>query len=113
MRRAPDAAPLLPGDTHWELALDAPGSKTFRLRAAKPGPYALFTEHLPSELALRIEGASGALEPVVSRELAPGHTHDESVTSVGVRVEGRPSTGPSCSSGAARCSASAARTSSG
>jgi G3E family GTPase len=48
----------------------------------------LYTEHLPSEFNLKLSMSSVALHPVTEREFAPGHIHDEQVSSVGIHLEG-------------------------
>jgi G3E family GTPase len=53
-----------------------------------PGRHALFTQHHPDEFAAALHGPSGALTPLWSAEYAPDHEHDESVSSVGIEVEG-------------------------
>ncbi|MBX3226984.1 MAG: GTP-binding protein [Labilithrix sp.] len=79
---------LAPGATRWELDLEAKGRKTFALRVPKAGTYALFTEHLPEEFSLVVRGPKGELAPVSAKDFAAGHTHDDTVSSVGIRHEG-------------------------
>jgi len=87
-RRARPGAEIAPGRTHHEMDLAASGTKAFPLRIPRPGAYAVFTQHLPAEFSLRVEGPKGEIAPSASRELAAGHTHDATVTSVGMRLEG-------------------------
>lgn len=91
--RAPE--PLAPGGTlapgrgFQRLTLEAPGTKAFTLRCPRPGRYALYTQHLPAEFNLRLLGPDGAaLTPAAQREFAAGHTHDDTVGSVGIHLEG-------------------------
>jgi len=71
------------------LAIEGPGPKRFAVRVPRAGNWALFTEHMPEELALELrDPIRGALVPLVSRPYAEGHTHDETVASVGIRQPG-------------------------
>jgi G3E family GTPase len=79
---------LVPGGGHWEFVLAAPGSKVFTLRVPKSGTYAIFTEHLPEEFALKLRGKKGECTPGTAKAFAAGHTHDDTVSSVGMRLEG-------------------------
>jgi G3E family GTPase len=73
----------------WNLSLEpSDGEKSFSLRIPRTGHYGLFTEHLPEELGLRVVSRGQSLEPSFAREYAAGHTHDETVGSVGLRLEG-------------------------
>ena len=79
----PGGAELTPGDAHWSLRLDGPRAWPVRFEAG--GRYALFTEH--GEYAPMLT-RDGALAPVVATaEYGAGHTHDETVTSVGIHEE--------------------------
>lgn len=64
------------------------GSNTFRFRVSHPGLYMLFTQHGPDEFAMRVEQRGVALQPYQFFEYAAGHTHDDSVTSVGIEQLG-------------------------
>jgi G3E family GTPase len=80
---------LQPGEQHWQLQLEATGSKDFALDVPSAGYYALFTEHTPQEFDLRLLDASGAaLQAAIANEYAAGHTHDDTVSSVGIEFEG-------------------------
>jgi G3E family GTPase len=77
------------GETAFTLVLGGSGPKSFTVRVPQPGRYALFTEHTPEEFALRIEEGSGrTLQPAAARDYAAGHTHDDTISSVGIEVEG-------------------------
>jgi G3E family GTPase len=52
----------------------------FELSIASSGHYAVFCEHAPDEFNLRIEGAT----PLVEKEFASHHHHDEDIISVGI-----------------------------
>ena len=61
----------------------------FRLGVSEAGRYALLTQHLPEEFAMVLVGDDG--EPLTPREehrYASPHEHDDTVTSVGLRVRG-------------------------
>jgi G3E family GTPase len=80
---------LAPSRAFVRLALDGAGTRTFFLRSPRAARYTLFTQHLPSEFALRLLGPGGApVEPLAQRTFAAGHTHDDTVNSVGLHVEG-------------------------
>jgi len=80
---------LTAGALAWELTLNAPGRKTFDVRIAPAGCYALFTQHLPEEFRLTFTDTAGvALRCSAMKEYAAGHTHDDTVTSVGIHAEG-------------------------
>lgn len=80
---------LTAGPTAWELTLDKPGRKTFEVRVAETGRYALFTQHLPEEFRLTFTTTAGVeLTASATKEYAASHTHDDTVTSVGIRAEG-------------------------
>ncbi|MEY4576366.1 MAG: hypothetical protein RL701_1069 [Pseudomonadota bacterium] len=70
------------------LLLAGDGPKRFRVRVPRTGRVGLYTEHLPSEFNLKLSMSSVALHPVTEREFAPGHIHDEQVSSVGIHLEG-------------------------
>ncbi len=62
---------------------------SFTLAVNEPGTYAVFCEHVPQEFALRFEGVA----PVVERQFASHHHHDDEITSIGISdpraVDGR------------------------
>jgi G3E family GTPase len=77
------------GEQAYTLDLTGRGQKTFTIRVPARGRYALFTEHTPEEFALRLEDGDGtALRPAQAKHHAAGHTHDDTVTSVGIELEG-------------------------
>jgi G3E family GTPase len=71
-------------DLHGEVGKRG---RSFPLRVPKTGRYALYTEHLPTEFAARIESPRGLIAPSFQREFAAGHSHDDQVTSVGIHLE--------------------------
>ena len=80
------------GATLWvggELArVAAVGGARVALEVESEGPIALFTQHGPDEFAMELTGPDGPVSPLVAREFAPDHEHDDTVTSVGIDVEG-------------------------
>ena len=82
---------LEPGVRHYRLRLAAkPGFKHFPLRSNAAGHVAFFTQHHPDEFALRVLDPNGQpLQPLYAHAYNAGHTHDDSVSSVGI-VEERP-----------------------
>jgi G3E family GTPase len=80
---------IAPGAICRRLALQARGPKRFTLRVPRPGRYTLYTQHLPPEFALQLLDPRGhAVEPAESRAFAAGHSHDDTVGSVGIHLEG-------------------------
>jgi len=75
---------LVAGDAVFRLDLEGEGDKQFTIRVARAGRYGLYTQHLPSEFDLRLEGSS----PAESHIFAASHEHDDEVTSVGIHQEG-------------------------
>jgi len=73
----------------FELALrggDPPW--TFTIPIAQAGRYAVFTQHLPAEFHLRLARADGrGLTPIGERAFVASHTHDDTVSSVGLEFE--------------------------
>ena len=92
-----DAIAVSPGDVlepdarYYRLRLAAkPGLKHFPLRPNAAGHVVFFTQHHPDEFALRVLDSNGQpLQPLYSHTYNAGHTHDDSVSSVGF-VEERP-----------------------
>ncbi|MER2529331.1 MAG: GTP-binding protein [Candidatus Competibacter denitrificans] len=82
---------LEPGARLYQLVLaDAPGRKSFPLPISAASQIALFTQHHPDEFALRLLDPSGQpLQPTQTKVYNPGHTHDDSISSVGL-IEERP-----------------------
>jgi G3E family GTPase len=70
------------------LQLHASRTKRFSLRAPRAGRVGLYTQHLPSEFALRVLRGGSELKPLLEHEFAAGHSHDDEVTSVGIHLDG-------------------------
>ena len=93
-RFSEEAVPQAPGSqfaagtTLRRLRFGASGG-TFRAQVLAPGHHALFTQHGPDEFAMRFTRDGQELAPTHSEAFAAGHSHDDTVTSVGI-VEKRP-----------------------
>ncbi|MBS2012891.1 MAG: GTP-binding protein [Deltaproteobacteria bacterium] len=84
---APGATVVVGDARATRLDLREKGDKRFELRVPVSGRVALYTQHLPSELALRLEQRGVRVEPVAEKELVPAHEHDEEVGSVGIHLD--------------------------
>lgn len=83
--------PASPGDTidvegePARLQLPEDGEVSFHLSVPRSGHYAVFTQHLPEDLDLRLLAPSGApIQALAAITLVPSHEHDAAVTSVGL-----------------------------
>ncbi|MGA9521450.1 MAG: GTP-binding protein [Myxococcaceae bacterium] len=78
------------GDAHVQLDLaKETGRKEYPLSVSEPGGYVLLTEHRPEEYSLRLEDAAGnELPRHAEMYFSAGHSHDETVTSVGIHLQG-------------------------
>lgn len=79
---------LAPGKTHWSLELEGRGEYEFNLTVPLAGTYAFFTQHTPEEFAATLSNGSGVLNPKEAHYYNPGHSHDDSVTSVALEFPG-------------------------
>jgi G3E family GTPase len=61
----------------------------YTLQVSTTDQYAFFTQHVPAEFAMKLTRDGSGVEPKRSQAFAPGHTHDATVSSVGI-VEERP-----------------------
>ena len=68
----------LDGPGHYAIDTSHPGAD-FRLTIQRPGAYALFCEHHPSELGLHLEKQS----PQAERKFA-SHHHEDDIASIGI-----------------------------
>jgi G3E family GTPase len=85
-----DVAPggtLAADDTLYRLAVPSVNA-VYSLSINVDGPVALFTQHHADEFELEVAGESGIISPRSVREFEPSHTHDNSVTSVGIHTVG-------------------------
>ncbi len=81
---------VIPGLGLHVLDVSAPGTSRFELQVPADGNYALYTQHGPDEFAMRLTRGGADVEPVVATAYGGhGHTHDETVGSVGLE-ESRP-----------------------
>ncbi|MGH7293854.1 MAG: CobW family GTP-binding protein [Polyangiaceae bacterium] len=79
---------LEPGQA-YDVPVHARRGARVELRVPRDGAYALVTQHLPAEYRLRLSvPGKGALLPSHARSYTAAHTHDDSVTSVGIHAEG-------------------------
>ncbi|MCY4589906.1 MAG: GTP-binding protein [Alphaproteobacteria bacterium] len=91
---APDSvlkpgAAIRPGETHWTLGLTGAEHYEYMLEVDRPGLYALFTEHMPEEFDAGFCDAAGAtLNVAVEHVFNPEHTHDDTVQSVALELDG-------------------------
>jgi G3E family GTPase len=70
-----------------DLSLDGTEAR-FTVRIAAPGPYWLFTQHLPEEFALTLkDGRAAEMAPCAHRSFDPGHSHDARVGSFSLETE--------------------------
>ncbi len=81
----PAGAAITPEEVHHRL--DLTGRRAWTLRAPASGRYALFTQHGEYEPGLARDGA--AVPALETKTWGASHSHDETVTSVGIR-ETRP-----------------------
>jgi len=84
----PPGSEFFAGTTLRLLRLGETGG-VFRAQVLAPGPHALFTQHGPDEFAMRFSRDGRELAPAHSEAFVAGHSHDDTVTSVGI-VEKRP-----------------------
>jgi len=71
------------------LVVSEPGAKRFSIELSEDGRYAVFTQHLPEEFTMGVLSPDGTrLTPRHAQAFAAQHTHDATVTSVGIHSEG-------------------------
>jgi G3E family GTPase len=75
---------LVPGVKLVTLAFGEGKGGQFKLEVFQPGHYALFTQHQPDEFKMAFTRGGQALSPARAEGFAASHTHDQSVTSVGI-----------------------------
>ena len=80
-------SPVAADATLHELLLEE-GEIRWPLEIPAPGFFAVFTEHYPEELDLRIIVAGSEVIATTAAAYKPDHEHDEAVSSVGIEVEG-------------------------
>jgi G3E family GTPase len=65
----------------------SPEGGSFTLRISTSGTYHLFTQHGPDEFEMQFTQAGRAIEPANAQAFAHSHTHDDSVSSVGLTAD--------------------------
>jgi len=65
-----------------------PDGANHRIEVPKPGCYALFTEHHPTEFNLRLQHAGATLTAQAQLDFKPNHEHDSNISSVGFHIAG-------------------------
>ncbi len=78
---------ITPREVLYKIVLED-DTTTFRVPVAHAGAFAMFTQHLPEEFDLVLKTAGKVVDPMHGQEHAPGHTHDDTVTSVGICCQG-------------------------
>jgi G3E family GTPase len=87
-RRVSNESELIAGEHAYDVALGK-GAMRFSIRSPRAQDYIVFTEHVPKEFSAALFERDGKqLSFDQEHEYNPGHTHDESVTSVGIELEG-------------------------
>ncbi|MEM7311499.1 MAG: GTP-binding protein, partial [Planctomycetota bacterium] len=82
-------ATMRPGNTLWSMMLEGDDQYDYTLSVLKPGLYAMFTEHTPEEFEAVFLNADETELPVVAEHVFnPEHTHDETVGSIALDLEG-------------------------
>ena len=76
-------AQIRPAAELMTLAFDDDGG-FYTLRVDEPGCFAFFTQHMPAEFKMTFTHAGAGIESIATHEYAASHTHDASVTSVGI-----------------------------
>jgi G3E family GTPase len=61
----------------------------YTLHVSRTAEYGFFTQHVPTEFEMKLtrDGSRLGVEPIRSQAFAPGHTHDATVSSVGIVAE--------------------------
>ena len=75
---------LVPGAKLLTLAFGEAKGGQFKLEVLQPGLYALFTQHHPDEFQMTFARGGKPRSPLKGETFAASHTHDQSVTSVGI-----------------------------
>jgi G3E family GTPase len=78
---------IKPAEVFYKLVLND-DTTTFRIPIRQAGSFVVFTQHLPAEFELKLKAGCNTLQPTHGEEHAAGHTHDDTVTSVGISCAG-------------------------
>jgi G3E family GTPase len=72
----------------YEIDLSSRGAKHIEFDVPSAGRYWLALQHLPEEFALRVTGCNKEFfKPVDEQRFAPGHSHDDDVTSISLEAD--------------------------
>ena len=83
-----NATTLVPITVGKHACADLVGETTrYNLAIPTKGLYALYLEHAPEELGVRLLVQGDAIRPALERGWAEGHVHEESVRSVGLSTD--------------------------
>jgi G3E family GTPase len=83
-------AEIKPEVRHYDLELSARETRKFALNVPQSGEYIFFTQHKPEEFSMQLKakGKNTALKAEATHDYNPGHEHDNTVTSVGIELDG-------------------------
>ncbi|KPK40311.1 MAG: cobalamin biosynthesis protein CobW [Gammaproteobacteria bacterium SG8_47] len=79
---------LVPDGFLFRVPVDATEGASVSFTVSEPGRYALLTQHLPEEFAMALSDDGEARVAAAEHRYASPHEHDESVGSVGLRLDG-------------------------
>jgi G3E family GTPase len=77
-----------PGEQLWRIALNRDKATTVRITIDAPAAYVFFTQHGGLEYAVALVAPNGDVAPAQTIAYKPNHSHDATVTSVGIEAEG-------------------------
>jgi G3E family GTPase len=80
-------ASFTPAQHFRRLQIDEENGATFTRKVEHAGDYAVFTQHGPEEFDMQLLQGIEPVEPKRAQAFAHSHTHDSSVTSVGITEE--------------------------
>ena len=72
----------------FTFATEGPSKIKFKIDNSNSDTYAVFTEHLPSEFDMTISSDGNKLEAIKSKIYPHSHTHDNTVSSIGIDIPG-------------------------
>jgi G3E family GTPase len=78
----------LPAGKHLNRLRLRKDESRFAVSIARPGAYAVFTQHHPDEFKATLQNHAGNLTPLHMHEFKPDHEHDEAINSVGITIPG-------------------------
>lgn len=82
-----DQGCMVPGDSLHQLDVKK-DIGSFMIDIPSDGEYIFLTQHHPDEFKMTLSDDSGIVTSKSEKEFNPGHEHDDSVSSVGIQVEG-------------------------